>query len=439
MRRRLATVRARTTIAATVVVGVALAIATVGLVAQQRSTLVSHLDEVADLRAGGVAALVRGGSLPRSLELAADDDEFVRVVDINGHVVAQTPTFDDRFATIRPTGTDADVRTIDGHRVTALITSTPAGEVSVYVASSLEPVDDAIAALRRALSVGAPVLLLLVALTTWIFVGRALRPVERIRTEVAEISGRSLERRVPVPSADDEIGRLATTMNTMLDRLQAAADRQRRFVGDASHELQTPLASMRTDLEVALAHPDGAGWSNTARDVLAANARMERLVRDLLYLARADEPRPLPATAVDLDDVVLDEAARLRQHGRVDIDTKAVSAAAVTGSREDLARVARNLLDNAERYASTRITVELHANGDGVVLVVSDDGPGIAPGDRERIFERFTRLDDARDRATGGTGLGLAISREIVTAHGGTIAVDDAASGARFIVRLPSN
>lgn len=438
MRRRLATVRARTTIAATVVVGVALAIATVGLVAQQRSTLVSHLDEVADLRAGGIAALARGGTLPGTLELAADDDEFVRVIDSDHQVLAQTPTFDDRFATFRPTGTDAIVRTVAGHRVTALTTATPTGDVAVYVASSLEPVDDAIAALRRALSLGAPALLLLVALTTWIFVGRALRPVERIRTKVAEISDRSLERRVPVPPADDEVGRLATTMNTMLDRLQAASDRQRRFVGDASHELQTPLASMRTDLEVALAHPDGAGWINTARDVLAANERMERLVRDLLYLARADEPRPLPTTAVDLDDVVLDEAARLRQHGRIDIDTKAVSAAAVTGSREDLARVARNLLDNAERYASTRITVELHTNGDGVVLAVSDDGPGIAPGDRERIFERFTRLDDARDRATGGTGLGLAISREIVTAHGGTIAVDDAASGARFVVRLPS-
>jgi signal transduction histidine kinase len=142
----------------------------------------------------------------------------------------------------------------------------------------------------------------------------------------------------------------------------------------------------------------------------------------------------LPATAVDLDDVVLDEVARLRQHGHVAIDTSAVSAAAVTGSREDLARVARNLLDNAERHASSRITVSLSSNGDGVVLEVSDDGPGVPADDRERVFERFTRLDDTRARTTGGTGLGLAITREIVTAHGGTIVVGD---GATFVVRLP--
>lgn len=425
--------RTRTTIAATVVVSIALALATVMIVSQERNTLVHQLDEVADLRAGGLVVLARGGDLPSDLATAADDDEFIRVVDADGHVVAQTRRFDDRFASFSPTGTDAIVRTIAGHRVTALYTSTPSGRMAIYVASTLEPVDDAIAALLRALLVGAPLLLLVVALTTWIIVGRALRPVERIRSEVAEISDRSLDRRVPVPTTSDEISRLATTMNMMLDRLQAGAIRQRRFVGDASHELQTPLASIRTDLEVALAHPDD--WAKTASDVLATNERMERLVRDLLYLARSDEARPPPDGAVDLDDVVLEEAARLRQHTDRDVDTQAVSAAAVTGSREDLARVARNLLDNAVRHAAARVTVELRTEDDDAVLVVRDDGAGVPTADRDRVFERFTRLDDARDRTSGGTGLGLAISRDIVTAHGGTITVED---GARFVVRLPS-
>lgn len=424
--------RIRTTVAAVIVVGIALAIATIGLIAQQRSTLVSHLDDVADIRAGGIAALASDGSLPKVLPRAADDDEFVRVVDDAGTTIAQTTEFDDRFSSLAPAGTDGIIRTIAGHRVTALFAPSPDGTVAVYVASSLEPVDDAVASLRTAVLFGAPLLLLLVGLTTWVIVGRALRPVERIRAEVDEISERSLDRRVPVPVGSDEIARLATTMNMMLDRIEAGVERQRRFVGDASHELQTPLAAIRTDLEVALAHPED--WTRTASDVLSTSERMEGLVRDLLFLARADQPRPLPQVAVDLDDVVL-EQARLRTRGRVPVDTSAVSAAAVTGSRGDLARVVRNLLDNADRHAATGVTIELRSDGGGVILVVSDDGPGVPPADRERVFERFTRLDAARDRSSGGTGLGLAISREIVVAHGGTIAVED---GARFVVRLPA-
>jgi signal transduction histidine kinase len=238
----------------------------------------------------------------------------------------------------------------------------------------------------------------------------------------------------------DEIGRLARTMNDMLDRLQSSAERQRRFIGDASHELQGPLATVRTELEVALAHPEKANWPAAAADLLEENERMTRLVQDLLFLARADEGSAAarPMARVDLDDVVLAEVERARAHARVPIDLSKVSGAEVRGNADDLGRVVRNLLDNAERYARTTVTVSLVTVGAVVELVVADDGPGVPDTDRDRIFERFRRLDEARSRNTGGSGLGLAIAREAVTAHGGDISVEAGRPGARFVVRLPA-
>jgi signal transduction histidine kinase len=448
-RRRLGGVRVRTTMAATVIVGVALAVTAVGLIGFLRHSLVEQVDEIAYARAADVAALARQGALPADLAVAGDDGHITQVVDDTGRVVATTaPATAGQpvaaLTVLRPEGSRSRARTVDppppggtAFRVVALRTATPGGPVTVYVASALEPVEETTAALERALAVGAPVLLVLVAFTTWALVGRALRPVDAIGAQVADISDRSLDRRVPVPPTGDEIARLAGLMNTMLDRLQSAAERQRRFVADASHELQTPLAAMRVDLEVALAHPDRTDLRRTVADVLAANRRLALLVKDLLFLARADgSVAPPPAVPVDLDDVVLSETARVRGDGEVRIDTRGVSAAAVAGRREELARVVRNLLDNAERHASTLVTVEL-ASADGhATLVVTDDGPGIAVTDRERIFERFTTADDARSGA--GTGLGLAIAREIVVAHGGTVAVHDSPRGARLVVRLPA-
>jgi signal transduction histidine kinase len=430
------------------IVGLAIAVTAVGLILFLRQSLVEQVDEIAYARAQDVAALARQDTLPAQLIVAGDDGHVTQVVDDAGRVVATTTgngggQIAADLIVFRPVGARSAARTVDppphggtAFRVVALRTGTPHGPVTVYVASTLEPVDETTAALQRAIAVGAPVLLLLVALTTWALVGRALRPVDAIGTEVADISGRSLDRRVPVPATGDEISRLARLMNTMLDRLQAAAEQQRRFVADASHELQTPLAGVRTDLEVALAHPESTDFRETATDVLAANRRMERLVADLLFLARADEGVSRAATVpVDLDDVVLSEAARIRGNGRLRVDTRAVSGAAVSGRPEDLARVVRNLLDNAERYASSLVTVELTSDDGHATLVVQDDGPGIPAVDRERVFERFTRMDSSR--SSPGTGLGLAIAREIVDAHDGTIQVEDGNRGARLVVRLP--
>lgn len=419
------------------------------LVMLLRQSLLHNIDDVAEVRGQDVAARIREGELPSTLAEAGEEGGLVQVVDDSGKVVAATLGINGEppLARFRPSGSEPEARTVksaavdgvDEIRILALKAASRSGPLTIYVANSLEPVTETIAILRNALAIGAPVLLMVIAGITWTVVGRALDPVEAMRSLVSEISDRSLERRIPVPMPEDEIGRLALTMNKMLDRLHAAAERQRRFVADASHELQTPLASARTDLEVGLAHHETTNWQEMASDLLVSTRRMEQLVQDLLFLAQADDAAPFPPPVlVDLDDVVLSEAAGLRSNPRVQVETRGVSAAEVRGRRESLARAVRNLLDNAGRHASSLVTVELGSDDHLVTLVVQDDGPGIAPSDRDRIFERFARLDDARTRDGGGAGLGLAIAKEIIKSHGGKIAVEDSPQGARLVVHLPS-
>jgi signal transduction histidine kinase len=450
--RRLGTVRFRTTVAATLVVAVTLAAAATVLVVVLRSSLERNLRSSAELRARDVASLVRDDSLPDTLPEPPDEEEgaLVEVVDETGRVVANTPEADeegdlafelppgDRSASRRMDRSAFD--TDDDFIVVARRTEDPDGDPHiVYVAASLEEVDETVAAARNVLVAAVPVVAALVAVTTWIVVGRALRPVESLRSEVAEITASDLHRRVAVPSGDDEITRLARTMNGMLDRLDASSERQQRFVADAAHELQSPLATARTTLEVGMAGGEHTDWQVTAAEVLDEHERMGRLLRDLLFLARTDEGTVAGRkTEVDLDDVVLAEVERLRPRAAATLDTSALSAGRVRGDADALGRAVRNLLENADRHATEVVRLELRREDGQVCFVVADDGPGIPAADRERVFDRFTRLDAARSRGAGGTGLGLAISKQIVEAHGGTIGVLDGNGGARVAVRLPA-
>lgn len=308
----------------------------------------------------------------------------------------------------------------------------------VAVAVSLDDAEDSVDALLPVLGVGIPLAVLFVAGTTWVVVGRALRPVERIRSEVAGISAAGLHQRVPVPSSRDEIARLAQTMNAMLDRLEESAVRQRRFVSDTSHELRSPLASLRQTAEVAQAHPDAVPQEELTAVVLDEAARMQHLVDQMLVLTRTAEGG-VRRTEVDLDDLVLAEVSRLRRlRSDLEVEARRVEAARVVGDAGALAQVVRNLADNAARHARTRLSFSLRA-GERVELLVEDDGAGVPEADRERVFDRFVRLDEARARDSGGSGLGLAIVREVTTAHGGTASVDGSAlGGARFRVELPA-
>jgi signal transduction histidine kinase len=322
---------------------------------------------------------------------------------------------------------------------------TPYGPATVTVGVPVDQVARTIEAVRQGLIFGLPLLVGLVALVAWRVVGRALRPVELIRAEAEAIGGSTLHRRVPEPATDDEIGRLADTMNAMLDRLDGSARRQRQFVADASHELRSPVAAIRTDLEVALSEGDGAAWPSVARAVLAEETRLETLLGDLLLLAADDESAVTVAgTTVDLTELAAQEADRTR---RVPVALDAPPDAAgtepptVAGSRAQLERALTNLVDNAVRHADQQVRIsvaDVTDTGPWVQVGVDDDGPGIPVADRERVFDRFTRLDDGRARDEGGAGLGLAVVRSIATRHGGFVwAGASPLGGARFVLSLP--
>ncbi|TDD70075.1 HAMP domain-containing protein [Jiangella aurantiaca] len=428
LRSRWGSVRLRTTVGAVVIVGLALLLGGVALVAVMRSTLLEQVADAARARAESVDS-----ADPR---LTSDDDGFVQVVSADGRVVAATPNVAGAAAVDVSPG---DTARVDVAGEDMLAVALRAGDRTVVAGQSADDVAEATAVVTRLLGVGLPVLLAVVAVTTWWTAGRALAPVEAVRAEVDEISAAELHRRVPAGRGDDEIARLARTMNRMLDRLEEAQTRQRAFVSDASHELRSPVASIRQHAEVALAHPDRTTVPDLAGIVLAEDLRVQRLVDDLLVLARADEQLLRPAAhPVDLDDLVLEEAARLRA-ADVEVDTTGVAAARVTGDAAALRRVLRNLGDNAARHAAGVVTLSVAVRDGAAVLAVEDDGPGIPPADRERVLRRFVRLDEARDRGAGGAGLGLAIVDELVRAHGGTVSVDAAAGGgARIVVHLPT-
>jgi len=293
--------------------------------------------------------------------------------------------------------------------------------------------------LTTSLALSIPVAVSLQAALVWWLAGRVLRPVESISADVMSIPGTELHRRVRVPGSDDEISCLARTVNTLLDRVQLAMDRQRQFVAEASHELRTPLTRIRSDLEVCLAHPEMVDPVSTYRGVLADAAQLQKLVDDLLFLARSESGSTSPpSTPVDLDDLVLEEVRRLTDRAQVRVDASAVSAARVRGDPHQLARAIGNLASNAERHASTVVTFELREGKGRSELVVADDGPGIPAEHHATVSKPFTRLDEARSRDATGTGLGLPIVHDIVTRHGGKIAIrSSAGEGARFVMTLP--
>ncbi len=314
------------------------------------------------------------------------------------------------------------------------------GGHTLVVAQGLSTVDEALSGFRSRMALGAFPLLGLLGLMIWTLVGRALNPVETIRREVDEIGDLGLDRRVSVPTGSYELERLATTMNHMLDRVDTSVAGQRRFVADASHELRSPLTAIRSTLEVNLAHPEEVDWVASAEAMDTDAIRMQRLLEDLLALARSDAGQaPTHRELVDLDDLVLGEVERLRaQHPTLQLDLSGVSAAQVMGDPSELGRVARNLLENAARHADRVVSVRVEERdeaGGRARLEVADDGPGVPPEQAEEIFKRFVRLDEARARTDGGSGLGLAIVAEIVERHQGEVSVHpNHPTGARFHV-----
>jgi signal transduction histidine kinase len=432
---RLGSVRVRVTALATIVVAGVLVAAGALLVVRLRSDLVEQLDDGLAATADQLTAGLAGGG---AVSPSADEDRIITVVDGSGTLLVGPP-----LATgAAPTTDDGQAIDVGGtafHAVTRLYADPAGGEGVVQVAGSMDDIDESVRALVSSLAWIIPLATALLAVVVWFVVGRTLRPVERIRAEVAAIGMADLGRRVPVPAGHDEIARLAVTMNDMLDRLERSARRQRQFVADAAHELRTPLARMRAELEVDHRQPSTADAGATRQSQLEEVTALQRLTDDLLTLARNDDGGgpAVRVTRVDLDDLVLEELRAL-DPTLVALDHRRVSAAQVPGDRDDLRRIVRNVLDNASRHARTTVAVQLAEGGDHATLVVDDDGPGIPVERRKDVFERFARLDDARATGAGGSGLGLAIVHELVVAHGGRVDVGTSPlGGARFTVTLP--
>jgi signal transduction histidine kinase len=439
-------VRVRITAAATVVVGLALVLAGWALVHSVEHSLESKVADQARQQIAFVSGQLAQGTPPAQVttEPAAGIVQVFNGSELVGPIGPPTAW----HLVANPGIAGAGVETVEipaGAAVGGGVAGVPydvrydtvtvnGDQLTIVAASSLADVERSITTLKRSLVVGLPFVVLLVAAVAWFVVGRALRPVEAIRAEVEAISASTMHRRVPEPGGRDEVDRLAHTMNAMLDRLEDGATRQRRFVADASHELRSPIAAIRTQLEVAQRHPDAADWPGVATSVLAEEQRLEGLVADLLALALDEEGAPPAGAVVDLADVVADEAARAR---RVPVAVHA-DAAIVNGDRGALRSLVAHLVDNAARHARTRVDVGVRAVDGRAVLEVDDDGAGIAAADRERVFERFTRLDEGRSRDQGGAGLGLAVVRAVAHRHGGDVHVSTSPlGGARLVVTIP--
>lgn len=354
------------------------------------------------------------GQDPARGEVSSDEPDFT-----NGTATVDGDTRDYRFASVEATDSAGTTLT-------------------VHAGAPLATEQEAVDSVRTALLIGLPALLAVVAAVTWLVTRRALRPVEGIRREMAAITAsEDLSRRVPEPSSRDEIARLARTTNATLTALEASVDRQRRFVADASHELRSPIASLRTQLEVGAAHPALLDVPGAVADTV----RLQVLAADLLLLARLDAgERPVRA-ALDVGALVQEETGR-RTGDRIAVEVSAPDSAGfrVAGSRGQLARVIGNLLDNAERHAERFVGIAVREERAGVLVAVTDDGAGVPESERDRVFERFVRLDDARTRDEGGAGLGLAIARDVAVRHGGSLTVTRAEEGgARFELWLPAS
>ncbi len=306
---------------------------------------------------------------------------------------------------------------------------------SIGVSSPLQPVTESLNTIRRLLWLAVPLLSAITALITWLAASRALKPVTDLALRAQAIGASNIGDRLPVHDAQDEIHDLAVTMNDMLSRLDTSQRQQRQFISDASHELRSPVAASRVQLEVAQATPSETDWARTAEVVLAEQERLSTLIDDLLALSRLDEAGTGKVGDIDLDDLVSMEANRPRE---VEIRVSIPEPIRIIGNLDLLTSAVRNLIDNASRHARSCAVVSLSSFENCAVLHVDDDGPGIEINSRQAVFERFTRLDEARDRHSGGSGLGLAITREVARAHGGDVVVSTSPlGGARFTLELP--
>ena len=423
--RRSRSIRARVVLAAGVPVAVALVVAVVAVGLLFARGQLRDLDAQTRAESDTLVALVSSGQLPSVLPVPAGSLLLAQVLDADGAVLASTvgaSRVQPLASAVAAPGVSTDEQG-SYLGVPLRLRVAAVAERTVVVAAPLEGLRRVLSALRTVLLVVVPLLLLATTAVVWRVTGLALAPVERLRRSADELarSPRTDGARLPVPAGADEIARLGRTLNALLERLQAMGLQRERFVADAAHELRSPLASLRVQLDVARAHPDGLDTPALLEDLAAEVERLATLTDDLLTLSRLDAGPPLHAVLLDLRELA----------------GASGEPAPVRGDPVALARLVDNLRTNAARHA-TAVVLSTSVAGTDVLLDVDDDGPGIAVADRQRVFDRWVRLDQARGRGEGGSGLGLALVREIARLHGGDAEITGSPlGGARVRVRLP--
>jgi signal transduction histidine kinase len=449
---RRSSVKRRVTTTATLLLGLSLVVSALLLTTFEKSALLREVDSELNERIAAIALDTATGQLGRGLPQTGRESGIVQAIDASGKVISSTPGLErspvlNLFAAPlsrpghRTFRTSINSSPLESWRIAAQrIITTEVKPIDLFVATDLARIDSANARLRRNLLMGIPVLLLGFAWISWLTTRWSLRPVEQLIASVEAMSPADLGQRLPEPKSTDEMAHLVRTMNRLLDRVGETRKRERRFAADASHELRTPITTARLNLEIAQANPTLPVLAQAVDLTLIEVGRLETLSRDLLELNRLDQARVrASATAVDIGALVTTEVEHRRKKlPQMTFEVDVLPGVMVLGVSTLLVRVVRNLLENAERHAQSCISIRVTEHSGSVAVTVHNDGPVIGAADRSRIFEPFTRLDEARSRYDGGSGLGLAIVADVVAAHDGTIAVvDDVRGGASFEFLLP--
>lgn len=444
LRRFFGPVRVRSTLLSVSVVFVSLTVGSFVIIELYENRLIDNVDATIEQQVADRVRLLDNGGAQDSLTSSFAQEAFVWIGSADGELIAhggvvfplvnpvpevigQTVTSELLVEERKPDETEIEL-----HSYRIASGQSTSGDV-VIAATGLEVIDEALVDLGRLFLIAVPILTLLVGALGWIVAGRALRPVAAIRSRAEAISGTTLAERVPVPDTHDEVQDLAATVNGMLERIEQHDLAIRQFTSDASHELKSPIANIKAMVETRTSIDPS--WTATQQTLTRETERLGDLVDNLLFLATHQDSRPRSRSSVALDELLFAEAELLTATTDLRVDLSSVEPASVDGSVSDLSRLVRNLVDNAARHARQRVRFTLTSSGGTTTLVVSDDGAGISQDQRASVFERFTRLDEARDRDAGGTGLGLSIVAQIADAHGANVRIEDAdLGGAAFEV-----
>ncbi|MDP4504295.1 HAMP domain-containing histidine kinase [Nonomuraea sp. NBC_00507] len=436
--------RGRVTLIATAVAALVLIPVGVATVLVTRSLVEASVYESTRDTAERIAYEMRSGALPLGAAIPVSDPavDLIQIVGADGRFLATSDAARNLppLSDVRPSDEDRAISTThclptECVHLSAVRVSKFADSPVIYAGRST-PDLLATNTLEAIVFTEIAVLVGLAGWATWLVTGRALRPVATMRAELDAVHAGDLSSRVTEPHGADEVVELAKSVNSTLARLERSAEQQRQFASDASHELRTPIAGLRAQLESAQLYPDDTDIDLLVRSALRDTDRLEAIITDLLLLARIGSRVDAAKERVDLAELVRQELSI--RSDKIPVRAHLAEGVRVDGVRLQLARVLTNLLDNAQRHAEHYVKVTVSREDCMAVLSVENDGVEIPQQDRERIFERFTRLDAARSRDAGGTGLGLAIARDVAMAHRGQITVEDCRGGARFVLRLPA-